>query len=298
MGILKSIGDKFGSKTKTPQASFGGTGSIFDLAFNNPQLMQLMFISAQLGEDPSDLFEPYIVKKVGYDQIEADEDPSLLKIGKRKKASTYIDMGALSAQLPKLRERLQEKATKQFQFTFEKLSQVPALASIFKEAGGGGGMLQQKIDEAFGQLGEFALGAQARGGLLNNPAVQARALAPLALQKAGMEEAGQKNALAQALSLSGAGALPGQAVNTSTTPGSLAMFQPAAFQAAHLGLQRSGMQGGFSLAAQQLQFMKEKEVDAALWKIGGTIGGAMGGGTGGGAGQGFDWTSLMGGQAS
>ena len=275
-GILESVAGAFGDEIETaPQVGTGSTSDLFALAFNNPQLMQIFAMAFQLGKNPSDFIKPYIKEVTGNDQIGANNDPTLLKMGTQKQGATFLDMGKLAAAIPGLKQQVEDKSLKDFQNTYEKLAGVPALQQIFKEAGGGDSIFQGKVDKAFGQLGEFALGKQAQGGLLHNQLVREKALAPFALQKAQFELGNQKNALAQALGLAGAPGLPGQSAGAGGSTGFM-QFQPSVFNAANLGFNASAAnQQGFMWQA-GLQQQQYEKADASLTQNLSGIGGGLG----------------------
>ena len=84
----------------------------------------------------------------------------------------------------------------------------------------------------------------------------------------------QQNSLAQALSLSGAGALPGFSTNAGST--GWMQQQPGIFSAAGLGFQASAQNAANNLSYQGLNFQQLQAADASLWKAGSLFGGGGG----------------------
>ena len=204
MGIFDSLaGGLFGEAT--PGNAKVSNADIFQQVFQIPLAFQAMQAAASLGIAPSELFGDAFIGKKGLKKAQKASPGTVFSIGNGQ----GVDLDKLIPKLPEIFNKVQAKGIESFQNTYDKLSKVPALSSIFSQAGGGASPLAGKINEAFGQLGEFALGNAAKTGLLNNPLIQAKALAPLALQKAQYEVGLQQQKEAQALGFAGAPGLAG-----------------------------------------------------------------------------------------
>jgi hypothetical protein len=267
-GILESVAGAFGDKIETPPTvGTGGFGAIFDLAFNNPQLMQIFHLAFQLGESPSALIEPFIKNVVGNDQIAAEQNPTMMLLGKQKGSGTFLDMDALAGAMPALTQKLQDKAIGNFESTYQKLSQVPAFAGLFSEAGGDTSAFDKQFGSIFEGLAGAALGQAAPSGFLHDPAKQANVLGPTALNKAMFQKQLQQQSQAQAFALSGAGGLPGLTPNAALGAQNMLQFQPGVFNAAGLGFQASAANASNFMQQQALQLDQYKAADASLWNI-------------------------------
>jgi len=282
-GILESIAGAFGDDIEAPPAvGPGSTGSIFDLAFNNPQLMSMISMAWQLGESPSALIAPYMKEVTGQQQAEWGADPTKMLLQTNDSSKVFLDMDAMAKAMPEMTQKLQTKAIANFEDTYQKLSAVPALAGLFGEAAGDTSVFNAKFGGIFDSMAGAALGMAASKGFLDDPTVQANVLGPTALNKAMFEKQLQQQSQQQALALSGAGGLSGMSPNAAMTGGGFQQFQPAVMGAAGLGFQQSlANQQGFMWQA-GLQQQQYEAADASLWKIADVWGqgGALGSQTG------------------
>lgn len=240
MGFFDSLGGSlFGGADPGGLSGGGAEVSNSFIAQQNfllPFFGQLFQAAFTLGKSLEDLLgDAIITDKKALKQAGKSGSFSILPFGKGK----GLDMSKLLQKAPQIFQDVQDVGIKTFQTSFDKLSKVPALADIFDQAGGGANPLQGNIDAAFGQLGEFALGASAKTGLLNNPLVQAKALAPLALDKAKFELGFQQSKLAQALGLAGVPGLAGSNPIFNQGIPSAQSFVPGIAQAASTSLQGS-----------------------------------------------------------
>lgn len=238
MGLFdKAAGSLFGSADSGGIGTGGAGAQVSNTQVNEqvnllPLFSQLFSAAGALGISLTALFGDAIATgkegKKAAKKAAKSGSFTILPFGK----DTFIDFNKLFENLPQIFDKLETAQTKKFNATFEKLSKVPSLEAKFKQALGGPSPQQALTDQAFGQLGEFSLGAAAKTGLLNNSLVQAKALAPIAQQKAQFEITQQNNALAQALGLAGAPGLTGASplfTQAVPTPG---QFGPAIAQAA------------------------------------------------------------------
>ena len=259
-GILESISGAFADPIdKPPQVTTGTTDSIFDLVFSTPQLVQFFTLAAQSGQNPSTLLADFIVG--GDEAAKQGKSLNLLPL----EGGKFLDVGAMSAKLPELAEQAQEAAFTNFQTTYQKLSQIPALSSIFSEASGDTSAFNSKFGAIFESLAGAALGSAAPMGFLHDPTVQANVLGPTALNKAQFEKTLQQQAQAQALSLSGATSLPMFSANAGAT--GWMQHQPGVFNAAQLGFGASAQNAQNNLAYQGLQLQQYIAADQSLWNI-------------------------------
>jgi hypothetical protein len=127
-------------------------------------------------------------------------------------------------------QKFQGKILEQTKQTKEALKEIPEIADIFTEAGGGG---MDFLDQAFKMLGEETLGAAAPGGLLFDQAPGL--LGGVALGKAQFQRGIQERSRGQALDLLGLGGTPG------FTPSAIGQGQNIGFGGA------LGAVGGFDM---------------------------------------------------
>jgi hypothetical protein len=210
-----------------------------------PSILQAISSGQMTGQNLNDFFAQFTTDKKG-----AKGNAFAAKIAKNQ----FIDVSALSQALPGMLQQAQAAQAKQFQSTYDALSQVPGLAGIFGEAQGNfAPQFTSDINVAYESMGASLLGQGAKSGFLADPNKQATILGPLALDKAMFLKNLQKSAEAQALGLAGAGGLSGSGA-ANMAQGQQA-YLPGVFNSAQLfqGNQQFNANLGFQSSAMQAQ---------------------------------------------
>src|SRR5689334_22827751 len=152
-------------------ASYGKAGKKqVNLNVLFPLLMQGMYASAALGNDPIEFLSQFKMDKGSFkDAKKSGGAEGFLHIG-----NSFFDVGALSKALPDLLQKQQDKQIADKQATADKLANTPLYAGIFGEAKGQyGDQFNADLDKAYTEMSGAALGQGAKSGFLLDPNKQA-----------------------------------------------------------------------------------------------------------------------------
>lgn len=106
-----------------------------------------------------------------------------------------------SEDLDNILSKLEDRGFQQIEDTRKRMSESPLFRAVFARAGGDLGQFESDLTAGFGKIGSRALGAASASGNITTPALAARALGPLALQRAQIMEQMRQQAQNQAMSL-------------------------------------------------------------------------------------------------
>lgn len=237
-----------GASNDTPNASTasvsGQFGDIFNILFQYPEMFSGLQMASALGQDP--------IKWLG--QFITTGKDSATGLGIHLPNGKFLDTGALSKANTDLKGQYEDKALQLQGDFYNKLAKVPGLEGIFGDAAGNfGEEFTKQINAGYEQGANSVLGVGAKSGFLADPAVQAKILGPLAMQKAQYLKGVQNSAQQTALGLSGAGGLLGTSQFASMAPGTSPWSQGIAGAAGLFGGGNAGLLSDANFLNSKLQ---------------------------------------------
>lgn len=200
--------DAFGAGLSSPSVGSisGGAGKdIFSLMYLYPEFGQFLQAAFAQGKNLNEALAPFMLTGKEGKKAMKNNPQGTIKGGK----GIFYDIGAMSAALPGELDSASQYKIDQTQKYYEKLKNMPALATLSAQAEGKfDDEYMTAVDAAFGKIASGSIGAAAQQGFLADQSKLNATLLPVSESKAQYMLGTQQSAQAQLQALAG---IPGAA---------------------------------------------------------------------------------------